>query len=270
MVTPIPRAQLGFRLFDGSFINKMVDQINLNTISGGTVSMSSLTTVGAGTLTAAILLSGLVARSGPVADFTDTTDTGTAIDLALGQPAIGAAFSFTVKNTVAFADTIAGGTGVTVTGRTVVPGNSTVEFLLTKTAANTYTMFGIGVQQQGFFGANAFNATADDGTTQTLTAAMIIGGNTTYHITTGGTTPSLTLPLGTAMDTAIPDMRPGQSYVLRVINKNSGNATIVTNTGWTLSGGTLVAATNTWKEFLVTKTGTGTYTGVNVGSGTFV
>lgn len=269
-LVPIPRFQPGFRLMDGTTMNLLVNQVNLNTISGGTVSMSSLTTVGAGTLTAAILASGLVARSGPVADFTDTTDTGTAIDTQLGSPAIGAAFSFTVKNTVAFADTIAGGTGVTVTGRTVVPGNSVVEFLLTKTAANTYTMFGIGVQQQAFFGAGAFNATPDDGTTQTLTAAMVVGGNVTYHISVGGTTPSLTLPLATALDTAIPDMRPGQSFVLRVINKNSGNTTIVTNTGWTLSGGTLVLATNTWKEFLITKTATGAYTGVNVGTGTFV
>lgn len=268
--TPIPHVQLGFRLFDGTLLNKLIDQSNSNALSGGSDVVGTLATVGAGTITAALLANGIMTRTGPVADFTDTTDTGTALDLLLGVPAVGTAFEFTYKNTVAFAATIAGGTGITVSGRTVIPGNSIVEFLLTKTAANTFTLFGIGVQQQGIFGANAFIATPDDGTTQTLTAAMVIGGNTTYHVSVSGATPSLTLPLGTAMDTALPDMRPGQSYTLRVINKNSGNTTIVTNTGWTLSGGTLVLATNTWKEFVVTKTGTGTYTGVNVGTGTFV
>lgn len=268
--TPLPNFQPGFRLMDGTALNKLVAQSNSTAISGGSAVQTALATVGAGILTAAMLASGLVARTGPVADFTDTTDTGANLGTFLGIPAIGTSFLFIYKNTTAFAATIVGGTGITVSGRTVVPGNSVVEFLITKTASNTYTMFGIGVLQQGIFGTGAFVATPDNGTTQTLTAAMIVGGNTTYHVSTGGATPSLTLPLGTAMDTALPDMRPGQSYVLRVINTNSGNTTIVTNTGWTLSSGTLVLATNTWKEFLVTKTGTGTYTGVNVGSGTFV
>lgn len=267
MVTPIPRAQAGYRLFDGTFLNQIINQVNANTISGGTVSNSTLTTVGAGTLTAAILASGLVTRTGPVAAFTDTTDTGTALDLLLGAPAVGASFLFEYKNSTAFAATILGGTGVTISGRTVVTPNSVGEYLLTKTAANTYTMLGIGIYPQAIFGVQALVATADNGTTQTLTTAMVTGGLQTFHASSGGTTPSLTLPLGTDMDTALPDMRVGQSYLLRVINSNSGTATIVTNTGWTLTG-TLTLATNTWREFVITKTGTGTYTGASVGTGT--
>jgi hypothetical protein len=264
--------QLGYRLFRGETLNAMAAAINAAGLSANPVS-NGLTTVGAGTLTAALLLGGEINRSGPVADFTDTTDTGALLDAALGSNAInGNAWIVRYKNTTAFKATIAGGTGVTVSGRTVVPANSVGEYLITRTDANTYTVFGIGVTLQAFGnGTSSLVATADDGTTQTLTTAMITGGySTTYHISVGGSTPSLTLPLGTDIDTALADMRPGQSYTLRIINKNSGNTTIVTNTGWTLSGGTLVLATNTWKEFVVTKTGTGTYTGVNVGTGTFV
>lgn len=117
--------------------------------------------------------------------------------------------------------------------------------------------------------ANVFGkiATADDGTTQTLTAAMIIGGNITYHVSTGGTTPSLTLPLVTAINTALPSFSTTNlSYVLRIINANSGTATVVTNTGWTTSG-TLTLATNTWREFLIVRTAATTLSITSVGAG---
>lgn len=267
-MTNLSRFQPGFRLMDGTAMNALVNQINSNTVSGGAVAQTALTTVGAGTLTAAAMLSGLIARSGPVAAFTDTSDTGTNIDAALGAAAVnGVSVIFRYKNTTAFAATIAGGTGVTLSGRTVVTPNSIGEYLLTRTAVGTYTLFGIGIAVQSIVGVEALLATADNGTTQTLTTAMVTGGLLTFHQTLGGTTPSLTLPLGTDMDIALPDMRPGQSYMLRVINTNSGTATIVTNTGWTLTG-TLTLATNTWREFIITKTGTGTYTGVQVGTGT--
>ncbi len=118
--------------------------------------------------------------------------------------------------------------------------------------------------------ANVFGkiATADDGTTQTLTAAMITGGMITYHVTTGGTTPSLTLPLVTAMNTALPSFTATNlSYVLRIINSNSGTATVVTNTGWTTSG-TLTIATNTWREFVIVRTASTTLSITSVGTGT--
>lgn len=271
-MTNLPvKYQLGFRLFRGEDLNAISLAANAANISSQ-VAQTSIATVGAGTLTAADLLSGLIVRSGSTGAFTDTTDTGAALDAALGNAAVnGANVLVQIKNITAFADTIAGGTGVTVSGRTVVAPQTVGTFLLTRTAPATYTLFGIDITAQSINGVNTFIATPDNGTTQTLTAAMIVGGDTTtYHVSTGGSTPSLTLPLATALDTAMPDIRVGQSYTLRVINNNSGNTTIVTNTGWTLSGGTLVLATNTWKEFVITKTGTGTYTGVNVGSGTFV
>lgn len=266
MTTVIPRFQPGFRLVDGTALNALVAQINALT-PGFEPLNTALATIGAGTLTAAAMLGGIITRTGPVAAFNDTTSNGTLLDSALSTDAItGFSRLIEIKNSTAFAATILGGTGVTVSGRTVVTPNSVGQFLLTRTDTATYTLVGIMVAPQAIFGVQGLLATADDGTTQTLTAAMVIGGLQTFHQTLGGTTPSLTLPLGADMDTALPDMRVGQSYVLRVINTNSGTATIVTNTGWTLTG-TLTIATNTWRDFIITKTGTGTYTGKQVGTG---
>lgn len=114
-------------------------------------------------------------------------------------------------------------------------------------------------------------ATPDSGTTQTLTAPMIssAGSRKVIHVSVGGATPSLTLPLVTALLAALPNAVVGTGYVLRVINENSGTATIVTNTGWTTSG-TLTLATNTWREFIVSITSltnaTATLTGIGTGT----
>ncbi len=110
-------------------------------------------------------------------------------------------------------------------------------------------------------------ATADNGTTQTLTAAMVAGASEVIHVSTGGTTPSLTLPLAADVIAALPGLAVGGTYILRVINSNSGTATIVTNTGWTTSG-TLTIATNTWRDFLVRKTSDSALTITSIGTGT--
>lgn len=266
--TPLLKYQPGPRLIDGNQLNLMVDRVNSLDIGLNTPLNTSIVTVGAGTLTAAGLIGGVVTRTGPTSAFTDTTATGALIDASMpnNNPT---AWIFEIKNSTAFVETLAGGTGVTLSGRTTVQPNSVGQFLVTKSATATYTMYGIGIYPQAWENSFGLIATADNGTTQTLTAAMVTGGKITYHTTTGGTTPSLTLPLATAIDTALPDIRAGQSYVLRVINSNSGTATIVTNTGWTTSG-TLTIATNTWREFLVTCTTTqaGVYAITSVGTGT--
>ena len=110
-------------------------------------------------------------------------------------------------------------------------------------------------------------AATDSGTTKTLGVAAIIGGNEVFLPTAGGTTPSLTLPLAADLAAALAGMAIGQSYKLRVINTNSGTATMVTNTGWTTSG-TLTLATNTWRDFVITKTGAATFSIASAGTGT--
>lgn len=263
----VPRFQAGFRLIDGKALNTLIERVEDSGGTGEPLVNTAISTVGAGVLTAAGIVGGTISRTGSTAAYTDTTATAALIIAAMNNPVIGVGWPLTIRNTTAFAQTLAAGTGVTLAGLTTIPANSTGEFLVKYTAAGAVTLTGLSVTDQSFIGRDSIVATADDGTTQTLTAAMITGGRMTYHVTTGGTTPGLTLPLGSAMDTALPAMAIGQSYTLRVVNRNSGTATIITNTGWTLTG-TLTLATVTWRDFVITKTAAATYTGVAVGTGT--
>ena len=105
---------------------------------------TAITTVGAGTLTAAALVGGIITRSGSTAAYTDTTATAALIIAALpAGAATGYSWTVKIKNTVAFAETIAAGTTVTLTGQTIIPPNSVGEFLLTMTSATAVSMVGI-------------------------------------------------------------------------------------------------------------------------------
>lgn len=265
----LPLFQKGFRLFDGSALNAIVTQVNaLTTPPGSPIVNTAISTAGAGTLTAAGIVGSIITRTGPTAAYTDTTATATQIISALSAGlTVGASWILYIENATKWVQTFAAGSGVTLSGLTTNSPWSTAIVFVRYSAANAVTFNVIATVPYSREDPTAVVGTADNGTTQTLTAAMITGGQFTSHVSTGGTTPSLTLPLGTAMDTAMPDFQVGQSYLLRVINSNSGTATIVTNTGWTLTG-TLTLATNTTREFVVTKTGTATYTAVNVGTGT--
>lgn len=76
----------------------------------------SISTVGAGTITAAAIEGQLIYRTGPTAAFTDTFPTATVLDASLGagmDP--GDCLTIDYSNQVAFAATIAGAAGVTLT-----------------------------------------------------------------------------------------------------------------------------------------------------------
>lgn len=111
--------------------------------------------------------------------------------------------------------------------------------------------------------------TADSGATQTLTGAMVSGGSNVYHTSSGGTTPTLTMPSVANFLAANPGLNTvGKSMRVRFINSNSGIATIATGgAGWTLSG-TLTLAANTWRDFIITLTAAGALSMVSAGTGT--
>lgn len=78
-----------------------------------------LTTVGAGTWTAAQIAAGIITRTGPVGGYTDTIDSADNIIAALGgngsaDVTQGTTFEVTFINTVAQAMTLAAGTGITL------------------------------------------------------------------------------------------------------------------------------------------------------------
>lgn len=175
---------------------------------------TSLATVGAGTITGAGIVGGLVVRSGSQSNtaFTDTTDTAANIIAAQINAHIGISWLFTYQNSTNVPATITGGTGVTVSGTTVVPANTAVCYLITYTAANTITM-------QGFMSgaAPAAGTFTANGATPVTVANTAFGPNSVVAIslkTVGGTvgvqphllttTPGTGFTVsGTASDTSI-------------------------------------------------------------------
>jgi hypothetical protein len=131
---------------------------------------TALTTVGAGTITAAGIVGGVTLRSGSTSAFTDTTDTATAIIAALlGGPTIGSSWNWKyVNNTVALA-TLAAGSGVTLTGAVPVPPNSSASFLVTYTGAGAVTM--VLVDTAYFPHSGTFTALTGGGTGNAVTVS---------------------------------------------------------------------------------------------------
>lgn len=106
---------------------------NVNTLIIGGGAKAALATVGAGAITAAMLLSGLLMRTGPTGAYADTTATATEILAAMGKPAVGDSFEFTHVNGVAFACTLTAGAGVTLAGTTAVAASTIRRYRITVT-----------------------------------------------------------------------------------------------------------------------------------------
>jgi len=104
----------------------------------------AITTAGAGVLTAAGIVGGLIMRTGPGGAYDDTTDTAVAIIALLDNPAIGDSFEFTIVNGVAFAGTMLAGVGVTLAGVTANAASKVRRYHCQMTAAATVTITGIG------------------------------------------------------------------------------------------------------------------------------
>lgn len=159
--------------------------------SGGSTStlITALNTVGAGTITAAGIVGKLTTRGGTqTAAFTDTTDTAAAIIALLpngSSTTIGTAFVYRYVNNTIFPATITGGTGVTVTGPSVLPANSWAEYLITYTAAATLTMVGF---EQGYFAHVGTFANNGTSTVTTADTNVTAGSNIVITLkTVGGT-----------------------------------------------------------------------------------
>ncbi|MHB8388141.1 MAG: hypothetical protein ACYDDA_10825 [Acidiferrobacteraceae bacterium] len=89
--------------------------ISLPIPSSGVPPASVTATSGTG-FTAAQMLTGAILRSGPTANFSDTTDTAANIVAALGlNVTVNNGFDFTIANYTAFTETLSGATGVTIT-----------------------------------------------------------------------------------------------------------------------------------------------------------
>jgi len=210
---------------------------------------TSITTAGAGVLTAAGIVGRLITRSGASADYIDTTDTAANIIAGLPNANVGDAFEFSIKNTVAFTETLAADTGVTLAGLTAVPALSVGRFLVKVTAATTVTITGIGMQPLCHLPAAQFTTIATD-TTITAAAGALTGANHVFYQTTAAGAGGIALTTRTAaqMFADIPNAQVGMTFLVTLISQGGGTVTL-TDGGQVTITGTATVATKTTRTF---------------------
>lgn len=230
-------------------------------------SQGTLTTVGAGTLTAALMLMTDILRSGPTGAFTDTTDTAANIQSAWTGAGQGSSFVLTYQNTTAFAATIAGGTGVTISGNTTVSQNQWARYLVVWTGAGTITMYNI---EQGHIAPLPIaQYTTSSVTTGSIAAGVVTGAQFCVWQQTGSTPGNQLVRTAAQMLADTPNGRVGMTTIFRVINTGSGTLTIAADGGATVTiSGTATVAQNTWRDFLLTFNTATTATVQSIGIGT--
>lgn len=134
------------------------------------------------------------------------------------------------------------------------------------TLTNTYSLyvaagasyFGGGTTTTQSTATNFYNTTTQTATnTATLIAAQITG---PFLLGTPTATASYTLPLASAVETALGTPATGYGWEFTVFTTAAFAITLLTNTGWTLVGSMATAASaNSFARFRAAKTGAGAY-----------
>lgn len=233
-----------------------------------------ITTAGNGTLTAAALLGGLITRTGPVADFTDTPATAAQIVTAIGTFVSGATFNIGIKNSTAFIQTLTTSAGVTWPTTAIV---GPFEFgsyygVLGGTAASPTVAF-------------THLDTTPIGTINSLVVPQAVALNTVGAATVlaSAINPGATLRGGSQSGTPFSDTtdtaaaiiagnvglvgKIGAAFLYRYVNTTNALATLGGGTGVTVSQITAIPAGMT-ALYLVTYTAAATITmvGMQIGS----
>ncbi len=233
---------------------------DLATLSGNNYVITSINTAGAGTVTAAGIAGGFVARGGAQSGtaFSDTTDTAVAIIAALpaGAP-IGTDFLFTYENTTDADATILAGVGVTLSGNALIPRLTTATYLVKYTAAAAVSMTFVSGDQMIPLPYSKSTSDSGQGTSLAvdgLTNAQIC------NITLTGTNPAIrVLPSITQLLAQMPQARPGLQIQLNIMNPSANSSTLTGNTGAVVSG-TVNMPTLTARQYALKVNSLGTYT----------
>lgn len=225
-----------------------VQQLIPVTQLGGAVSGA-----GATTLLAPALLSKYIVRTGATANFTDTTDTAAQVVLQWpdqDRVPTGSQFDLTYSNATGFVATIAGGTGVTISGISSVPAGSWVKYRASFPTGTTVLMESIsaGSAIAGFVKPPLLTSTQSSATAITITAQNIVG--EFFLRAGGGGAVNDTLDTATAIIALIPGARVGQSWRWQVLNSGAGVSTILVGAGITLAGTTTIT-NGTLREYEV-------------------
>ena len=227
--------------------------------------VTALTTVGAGTITAAAMLSGGVNRTGPTSAFTDTTDTAAAIQSDWTGGAVSNSFDLTYINKTAFNATLAGGSGVTLVGSVIVPANSTAVYRVIWTGTSTLSMTELSVVSNTSL-PNAL-VTALNATTGSLPVGAITGAKEVYLVSSNATPGAQLVRTAAQMLADTPNGAVGMSWKVRIINTGAGNFTLTQDAGNTVTiTGDVVIPQDSWVDYVVTLTGAATATMQSVGN----
>lgn len=226
---------------------------------------TNISTVGNGTLTAAGIVGGVITRSGPIAAYTDTTDTAVAIVAALTAYVAGESFYLYIKNTTAFAQTLSAGSGVTITSSAIIPANSVGQYLVTITSATAVGMRHISTVLLTSDSPEIITVLSTVGA-GTITGAGIAGGITSRTGSQSATPFTDTTDTADLIIAAQPNAHIGSSWQWTYQNTTNAVATLTGGSGATVSGITTVPAGQS-ATYLVTYTAASTVTLVGFRSG---
>lgn len=225
----------------------------------------AVTATGNTTLTAANLLGGPIFRTGMTAARTDTTDTAAAIQAAWSGGNVNSSRTVTISNQTQYNETLAAGSGVTITGSPIVLANGSASYLMQWTGVNTVTLTRTSASASG--GAPNGQYATLNATTGTLPANAIEGARHCTLLSSNATPGAQTTRTAAQMLAAIPGAAVGFTWIARIINSGAGVFTLTADGSVTLTG-TATVAQNTWREFLFTITGATTATAQEIGTGT--
>lgn len=229
---------------------------------------TSITTVGNGTLTAAGLVGGQIVRTGPVADYSDTTATAAQIIAALPALLVGGSFNILIKNATAFTQTIVAGSGVTLPLTIIVPAYSVSNYIATVASSSSVVLTHIDttpVSTGTFYTAPSITTLSTVGA-GTILAANFVGGYTMRSGSQAG------VAFTDTTDTAANIIAGNGSLVNKIGtgvpyyygNTTNAVATVQGGTGVTVSGITVVPA-GTVAAYLLKYTAAATITMVGIG-----
>ncbi len=235
------------------------------TVTSPTEVNTAISTAGAGTLTAAGIAGGLITRTGPTAVYTDTTDTAVAIVAAVTNAFVGQSFELSIKNTVPFVATLAAASGVTLSGQTLIPGNSVLRALVTFTSLTAVSIRGIAVVPMTTPPLEAVTALTTVGA-GTITGAGIAGGVTTRGGAQSATAFTDTTDSVANIVAALPNGNVGQSWEYTYHNNTDAVATLAGASSVTVSGNTVVPPCS-FARFLCSYATLTTITMVGIGAG---
>ena len=234
--------------------------------SGTPIANTNITTVGAGTLTAAAIVGGLITRTGPTGAYTDTTATAAQIVAAIPGAFVGPSFEIAIKNSTAFAQTLAAGAGVTLPTSVVIGPQSLGYYLVTLTSLTAVTFTHLGTVLVAAFPPAQFSTAAL--AAGTLAAGLITGAAMVVLQNTGATPGAQTVRTAAQMLADFPQARVGDSYILRIVNTGAGTLTLTADAGPTVTiTGTATVAQNVFRDYIVTFNTATTATIQSIGSG---